>query len=306
MDLKSIRTFHLVAKHESFIRAAEELNYSPSAVTMQIRKLESDLGVMLIERGKPFRLTEAGSLFREQSLPLIRHMEQLQVVMRDWETGEAGHVRIGATEPTASHRLPGLLKTFLEQHPRIQISVDIADPPALADRVLQGDVDLALCTSPETGEELYYEALFREPFAVLLPEGHPLVRKAAVDADDFRGHRLLVTPASCPYRRKLEMTLQDAGKVPTDVMEIGSMAALKYYVASGLGIALMPEISLEPLPPGTVVRPLGGGLSIGMAIGFLYRKTGSPFTKAASRLYQFLAEKLRHADSRRALEQVEG
>jgi len=293
MDLKSIKTFHLIAKYESFIRAAEELNYSPSAVTMQMRKLESDLGVPLIERGKPFRLTEAGRLFREQSLPLIRHMEQLQAIMADWETGEAGHVRLGATEPTASHRLPDLLNTFLRRHPHIRISVDIADTPTLTDRVLKGDVDLALCSSLETGDELYYEALFKEPFAALLPEDHPLAGKAAIDARDFREHRLLVTSAACPYRRKLEMTLKEAGNVPTDVMEIGSMTALKHYVASGLGIALVPEISLEPLPPGTVVRPLAGDLSIDMAFGMLYPKTGAPFTRAASRLYRFLKDELR-------------
>jgi DNA-binding transcriptional LysR family regulator len=292
MDLKAIKTFHLIAKYESFIRAAEELNYSPSAVTMQIRKLETDLGVMLIERGKPFRLTEAGRLFREQSLPLIRHMEQLQAIMSDWDKGEAGHVRLGVTEPAASRRLPGLLKIFLERHPNIRISVDVADTPTLVDRVLRGDADLALCTSPDAGEELYYEALFREPFAVLLPEHHPLVRKSAVDARDFREHRLLVTGAACPYRRKLEMTLQDAGNVPTDVMEIGSMPALKHYVACGLGIALVPEILLEPLPVGTVVRPLGEGLTLDMTFGLLYPKTGSPFSRAADRLYRFLRENL--------------
>jgi len=292
MDLKSIKTFHLIAKHESFIRAAEELNYSPSAVTMQIRKLEADLGMPLIERGKPFRLTEAGRLFREHSLPLIRHMEQLQTVMADWGAGEAGHVRLGATEPAASHRLPELLAIFLQRHPNIRISVDIADPWTLAGRVLKGEMDLALCTSPDAGDELCYEPMLKETFAVLLPEDHPLVRTKAIDARDFRGHRLLVTPAACPYRRKLEMTLKDAGNMPEDVMEIGSVEALKHYVASGLGIALVPEAALEPLPRGTVVRPLGEGLSLDMRIGLLYPKTGSPFTRAAARLYRFLKERL--------------
>ena len=292
LDLKAIKTFHLIAKYESFVRAAEELNYSPSAVTMQIRKLESDLGVALIERGKPFRLTEAGRLFREKSLPLIRHMEQLQAIMADWESGEAGHIRLGAAEPAASHRLPALLNPFLQRHPNIQISVDIADAPTLAERVLEGDVDFALCSPPETDDELHFEALLKEPFAVLLPEGHPLAEKAAIDARDFRGHRLLVTPAGCPYRRKLEMTLRDAGNVPTDVMEIGSVAALKHYAASGLGIALVPVISLDPLPRGTVIRPLADGLSIDMTFGMLYPKTGSPFTRAASRLYHFLKREL--------------
>jgi DNA-binding transcriptional LysR family regulator len=293
MDLKSIKTFHLIAEYGSFIRAAEALNYSPSTVTMQMRKLESDLGVVLIERGKPFRLTEAGRLFREQSMPLVRHMEQLQVVMADWESGEAGHVRLGVTEPTASRRLPELLKTFLLRYPKIRISVDIADTPTLTDRVLKGDVDLALCSSPDPGADLFYEPLFKEPFAVLVPERHPLARKAAIGAQDFREHRLLVTSAACPYRRKLEMTLKEAGYVPEDWMEIGSMSALKYYVASGLGIALIPAILLDPVPRGAVVRPLGEGLSIDMTFGMLYTKKASPFTRAMSKLHRFFREELR-------------
>mgnify|MGYP001232495005 CR=1 FL=1 len=292
MDLKSIKTFHLIVKYGSFIRAAEQLNYSPSTVTMQIRKLESDLGVQLIERGKPFRLTEAGRLFWEQSKPLVKNFEQLQVAMSDWQSGEAGHVRIGVTEPTASYRLPGLLKTFLNRYPKIRVSVDIADTPTLTDRVLSGDVDLALCSSPDTGAELFYEPLFTEPFAVLMPEDHPLTRKAAVDADDFREYRLLVTSSLCPYRRKLEMTLKEWGNVPTDLMEIGSMTALKYYVESGLGIALVPTIVLDPVPRGTAVRPLRKDLSVDMTFGMLYSKTGFPFTRAATRLYRFLKEEM--------------
>lgn len=295
MDLKSIRTFHLIVKYGSFARAAEELNYSPSTVTMQMRKLESDLGVPLIERGKPFCLTEAGRLFREHSMPLIRHMEQLQLIMADWESGEAGHLRLGVTEPTASHRLPGLLKTFLHRHPNIQIAVDIADTPTLTDRVLKGEVDLALCSAPDTGEELDYEPLFKEPFAVLVPEDHPLSRKAAIAADDFREHRLLVTSAACPYRRKLERALREAGNVPTEVMEIGSMTALKYYVECGLGIALMPRIALHPIPRGTAVRPLREDLPIDMTFGMLCAKTGFPLTRAATKLYRFLKEAMSSA-----------
>lgn len=72
MDLKTLKTFQMIVKHGSFIRAADEMNYVQSTVTMQIQKLESELGIQLIERGKKISLTEAGRLFYDQSLQIVK------------------------------------------------------------------------------------------------------------------------------------------------------------------------------------------------------------------------------------------
>lgn len=98
MDLKTLKTFQMIVKYGSFVRAAEEMNYVQSTVTMQIQKLESDLGVQLIERGKKIQLTEAGRLFHDQSLQIVKSMEQLQTNLSDLKLGEAGNIRIGVTE----------------------------------------------------------------------------------------------------------------------------------------------------------------------------------------------------------------
>jgi LysR family transcriptional regulator, regulator of the ytmI operon len=264
MDLKTLKTFHMIVKYGSFIRAAEEMNYVQSTVTMQIQKLESELGVQLIERGergKKTRLTEAGRLFYEESLPIVKNMEQLQLNLSELQFGERGHIRLGVTEPTASYRLPSILKRFLSEFPKIHISVDIANTPTMSERVFKGDLDLALCTSPVLGSDLYFEPLFQENFVVLMPQNHPLAQQAVITPEDLRRYRLLITSETCPYRRKLEMVLQESGNSPTDTMEIGSMTALKYYVESGLGIALVPEIVLKSDPPsGTTVRTISGSL----------------------------------------------
>src|SRR5689334_15719348 len=118
MDFKAMKTFHLILKYGSFNRAAEEMNYAQSTVTMQIQKLESDLGVQLIERGKTIRLTEAGRLFYEQSLQILKSTEQLQANLTDMQAGEAGNIRLGVTEPTASHRLPEVIQGFLSRFPK--------------------------------------------------------------------------------------------------------------------------------------------------------------------------------------------
>jgi LysR family transcriptional regulator, regulator of the ytmI operon len=291
MDLKTLKTFQNIVKYGSFIRAAEEMNYVPSTVTMQIQKLESDLGIQLIERGKTLRLTEAGRLFHEQASQIIRNMEQLQTNLLDLQLGEAGNIRLGVTEPTASYRLPGLLQDFISQYPKIRISVEFGNTPLLSQRVRSGELDMALCSTPDLGTELYFEPLFKEEFAVLMPENHPLALKKIIAPTDLRGHRLLITSATCPYRRKLERVLQESGNIPLDTMEIGSMTALKYYVGSGLGIALVPKIVLNPVPAGTTVRTVSGSL-IDMTFGILCAASDYPLNLASSKLYQFLRQGL--------------
>jgi DNA-binding transcriptional LysR family regulator len=295
VDLKTLKMFHMIVKLGSFNRAAQELNYAQSTVTMQIQKLESELDVVLFERGKEVRLTEAGRLFYEQSLPIVKNMEQLKESLADLKSGDAGFVRIGVTEPAASYRLPRLLKTFLSRHPKIDMAVEISNTPHLSERVRKRELDFALCTAPGLGSDLFFEPLFEEAFVVLLPEDHPLVHKEAIDPTDFRGHRLLVTSATCPYRRKLEMTLQEHGNVPIGTMEIGSMTALKSYVECGLGIALVPDITVGPDLKGVAVRPIGGSL-LQMTIGLLSHESAHPLPMASRRLYQFLRKELAGTD----------
>lgn len=291
MDFKTLKTFQMIVKYGSFIRAADEMNYVQSTVTMQIQKLESELGIRLIERGKKIRLTEAGRLFYEQSLQIVKNIEQLQMNLSDLQLGERGNIRLGVTEPTASYRLPGILERFLSQFPKIRISVDVANTPTLSERLLKGDIDLALCSTPDLGSDLYFEPLFKEDFVVLMPKNHPLAQNAVIAPEDIRGHRLLITSATCPYRRKLEMVLLESGNIPIDTVEIGSITALKYYVESGLGIALVPEIVLKPVPTGTTIRTMSGSL-IHMTFGVLFKRSEYPLKLASSKLYQFLKQEL--------------
>lgn len=295
MDLKSLKTFQTIASCGSFIRAAELLSYAQSTVTMQIQRLEAELGAALFERGKKIRLTEAGRLLHEQSVQLVRNLERLQEQIADLNAGEAGHVRLGVTEPSASARMPQLLARFLRDHPKVRVSVDIGSSAALGAKLLAGELDLALCSAPDLGSELYFEPLFMERFALLAPEDHPLAAGESVDAEAIRGFRLLITAADCPYRRKLELALQETGRSPIDAMEIGSMSALKHYVQSGLGIALVPVSALEPAPEGTVVRKLEGR-PIDMPCGLLCKASEYPLHQASAKLYRYLEQELRETE----------
>lgn len=170
MDLKALKTLQTIVNTGSFNRAAEELNYAQSTVTMQIQRLESDLGCILLERGKQIRLTEAGRLLYEQSLHIVKDIENLQSSLSDLKIGEAGHVRLGVTDPTASYRLPKLLSVFLEQYPKIKVSIEIAGTTALSELLRRGDLDLAVCSAPELGQELILNLYLWRNLCCLYPK----------------------------------------------------------------------------------------------------------------------------------------
>ncbi|HZG86291.1 LysR family transcriptional regulator substrate-binding protein [Paenibacillus sp.] len=237
-------------------------------------------------------MTEAGRLFYDHSLHIVKDVERLRTSLADLKAGEAGHVRIGATEPTASFRLPPILKRFADAYPNVRVSVDIGSTPALSERLLKGEIDFALSTAPNLGSGLYFEPWFEEEFAVFLPASHPLARRETIDPSDFAGHRLLVTSETCPYRKKLEIVMQEQGPAALDAMVVGSMTALKAYVEHGLGIALVPKITVaEPEAKGMAVRSIAGSL-IHMTCGMTCKESAYPFRHASHTLYTFIKQAL--------------
>ena len=180
MDLKTIKTFKTIVKLGSFQRAAEELNYAQSTVTMHIKSLEAELNVILLERGKKLQLTEAGRLLNEKGDLLLKGFNSLQNAMADLVHGESGFIRLGVMEPTASFRIPAILAPFIKKFPKIQLSIQIHSSKALMEMVRKDEVDLALCTAPEMSIGTMFQPLFQEEVGLLVPESHPLAEKEYV------------------------------------------------------------------------------------------------------------------------------
>ncbi|QGQ95065.1 LysR family transcriptional regulator [Paenibacillus psychroresistens] len=291
MDLRTIKTFKTIIKLGSFQRAAEELQYVQSTVTTHIQKLESDLGVKLIERGKNLRLTEAGRLFSEKSDSLIKDYDYLNHAMNEFIKGESGVVRLGIMEPTASYRIPLILAPFMQLYPKLQISIQIGNTSILSEMLDNGIIDIAICTTPESGVGSSFEPLFVEKLGLLVHQSHPLAIKEDIYLHNLQNENLLLTTSTCPYRKKLERSLLEKGGSPYLATEIGSMAALKYYVQANFGLAVVPLISVTPLPEGTILKELRD-LDSGLITGMLRKKESPPFNSAGERLIAFLRQEL--------------
>jgi DNA-binding transcriptional LysR family regulator len=270
MDIRALKTFQTVVRLGSFQRAAEDLQYAQSTVTMQIQKLESELGVQLFERGKKIRLTEAGRILNRQVTYILNDIEQLRQTMADIQSGETGNIRIGCMEPTASLRLPDILAQFCKAHPKVQVTLEIGNTVTITERVYSGDLDIGICTAPDTDYGLKFEPLFVEELVLLVPITHPLATKEEMIAEDLRGERLVLTGRNCAYRRKLENLLLEKGNSVYPIIQTGSIESIKRLVQVGCGIGIIPRVSVGSPPSGTVLKSVQD-LELDVTIGILHR-----------------------------------
>lgn len=254
MDLRVLKTFQTICKVGSFQRAAEELQYGQSTITMQMQKLESDLGVKLFERGKRLKLTEAGRLLLKEAGHILNSVESLHQTIKDFGVGEAGFIRMGCIETTAIFRLPQLLVPFCQERPKVQLTLEISNSETISQRVAAGELDFGICSPPEANDQITFEPLFTEILGLLIPENHPLAKKERIFAQDLQPHRLLLTGRTCPYRKRLENLLMEKGTNPYSGIEIGGVEVIKHFVVEEFGLAIVPVLAASPPPPGTVLR----------------------------------------------------
>ncbi|WP_051318063.1 LysR family transcriptional regulator [Cohnella thermotolerans] len=284
MEMRMIKTFQTIVKLGSFQQAAEALQYSQPAITLHIQKLEADLGTKLLDRGKKIKLTEAGKIFYARADQLLKEYEYLTHTIADIQQGKAGYVRIGVSEPTASHRLPAILSAFVEQNPRIKLSVRIGDSKLLNDLLMDEQIDFAVCPSPEVSLETDFQPLLFEPMALLLYDTHPFALLREVCLQDLKEQQFLFTPPNCPIRIRIEQLLAEKLDGKYQSIEISNIRAHKYYVQAKLGISIAPIATICPAIPGTVIKKIAD-LNVGPIVGIL-RKRNTPIGSASERLLQ--------------------
>lgn len=244
MDLTYLRTFREVAKRQSFTRAAEELGYAQSSVTMQIQKIEKEYGVPLIERhGRQLRLTPPG----EELLKLF--VEILDLYDRSKETIAqqiGGTLTIGTIDSLAAFYLPPYLQRLRTKFPKLDIHLQTMQEANLLAKIKDGEVDLGLMLDRTTADSILERTIVRdEPLVLIAPIHHPLAQMDTVTLQDLNNCELIVSEESCIYRSLFENLLKEHGIIFRIGFELSNLEAIKRCVMNGLGIALLPKIVAE-------------------------------------------------------------
>lgn len=248
MEHRQLRTFAAVAKELSFTRAAAELGYVQSAVTAQVKALEKELGVPLFDRlGRRVVLTDAGKDLLGYAVRMLDLSEEARAtVSRGGDGGGvAGTLAVGASETLCIYRLPGLFRAFRSRHPRVDFRFRPVPYADLKGLVGEGVLDVAfLLEEPVREKNLAAEALVREPLVLVAPPDHELAERSRVDYEHLAGEPMLSTEPGCSYRRAFERELAKRGVGPGRVLEFDSVEAIKRCVAAGLGVSVLPEVTV--------------------------------------------------------------
>ncbi|WP_152393138.1 LysR family transcriptional regulator [Paenibacillus guangzhouensis] len=245
MDFRQLKTFHTLASTLNFSRTAEVQNYVPSTVTMQMKSLEEELGVKLVDRlGKKVILTEPGRSFLRYVDNILRELEEAQHVVK--QSGEvSGTVVISADETLCTYRLPTLLRCFRLRYPGIRMLFRPLTYPSLKQSLRNGDADIIFMLDEIKGEPGFRgEKLLAEPFYVLAAPDHPLAARTAVSIEDFNGETFLLTEQGCSYRKFFERSLLQKGMRRITELEFNSAEAIKQCAKIGMGIAILPEMAV--------------------------------------------------------------
>ncbi len=243
VDLIYMKSFLEVARCQSFTKAAENLGYVQSSVTAQIQKLEQEYGVVLFERyGRSMRLTSAGEQLRET---FARILELYDDSKRTIARQAKGILEIGTIESLMAFLLPPLFHRFLQSFPEINLQVNELTEPSILQAIRTGQLDVGILMDlPIDDEDIESIIVRQEPLVLVAHPEHPLSALQHVGVADLNGQYLIVTEQGCTYRAALERLLGQHGINYQILHEFGSLEAIKQCVSYGLGIALVPRITV--------------------------------------------------------------
>lgn len=246
MEIRHLITFKAIVDHGGYTRAAEQLGYAQSTVTSHIKTIEQELNTCLFNRiGRNMMLTEAGQHLMPYAEEMIRIFEKAkQIPLNEGEI--RGSLTIGAPESLTVYRLPLILREYRKKYPQVKITLKSSTFWGVREELRQGKTDIAFfLESVQEEEDLHIEKLITEPMALILPFEHSLKNKKFNDLKFSEEETFLYTENGCSYRTFFEEYLRNQGISPKNTLEFWSVEAIKQCVMCGLGISLLPLITVE-------------------------------------------------------------
>ncbi|MCA0435603.1 MAG: LysR substrate-binding domain-containing protein [Austwickia sp.] len=263
MNLRDLEYLVALADHRHFGRAAAACYVSQPTLSTQVKKLEAELGVMLVERGsRSVLLTAAGQEVVTRARHLLDDADQIRRIARSVADPESGTLRLGLFPTLAPYLLPHVVAGVRARFPRLELLLVEEKSPELVERLRAGTLDAALLALPLLDDSLAAEPLFREDFLLALPVDHELAeRDEPLPPDVLSGAELLLLEDGHCLRDQALAVCTMGGGHERDGFRATSLETLRHMVATGAGLTLLPELSVSPpVPkhPGVVVRRLAG------------------------------------------------
>jgi len=292
MDLPQLKGFLEIAKEGSFTRAAANVYLSQPALSLQMKKLEEDLGAKLMERTRRgIRLTPAGELLCQRAKTALGELSAARAEIMELGEVVSGRVVVGTSETNCTYVLPDALRTFRERYPRVQVEVRTKMSSEVGRLVAEDEADFGLATLPVRTRDLVTEPLFQRQDVLICPLGHPLEDRSSVRLQTVAKLPLLALEHGSKSRDLLEDAFKRAEVEPEVAMDFGSLEVIKQFVEIGFGVAIVPRAAIRrELEDGRLSAIAVRGLEK-RTVGIIHRH-GRSMSRAANELSTLIREQL--------------
>ena len=288
IDLEDLRAFVATAEMRSFRAASESIHLSQPALTRRIQKLETSLGIALLERTtRRVSLTAVGRDFLPRARRLLDDLETSLLSVREIAERRSGLVSIACIPTATYYFLPDVISDFTRDYPSIRFRIVDAGANEVLQSVINRDVDFGITLLGADDPEVAFDPLIEEPFYLACRNDHPLASRKAVTWADLAEHRFITVGRASGNRLIMDLALANAGVRPRPYFEVQHLSTSLGLVEAGLGVAALPRMSLPATPhPRISTIPLTGP-TITRTVGVV-RVPGSSRSPAAEQFYKML------------------
>jgi LysR family hydrogen peroxide-inducible transcriptional activator len=247
MNLRDLRYFVALAEHKHFGRAAQASFVSQPTLSTQIKKLEEELGVALVERTpRKVLLTEAGKEILQRAREVLTEVDQIKAIARRTIDPESGTLRLGIFPTLGPYLLPHVVPQIRARFPRLELLLVEEKTEMLLRQLREGRLDAAVLALPIHDDQLHAEFLFEEPFLLAVPEHHELSKRKTLKLSDLADQSLLLLEdGHCLRDQALEVCAL-SGANEKSGFRATSLETLRQMVAANVGVTLLPALSVKP------------------------------------------------------------
>jgi DNA-binding transcriptional LysR family regulator len=245
LTLQQLKLFEAVSRLGSYTRAAEELCITQPAVSIQIKRLEEQVGLPLFEQvGKKTFPTAAGKTMYAASLDIINRIDDLKISIEELKGTVKGTLQMSVVT-TAKYFLPKLLGAFLQQYPDVEPKLKFTNRARVIERLMNNDDDFVVMGQIPKDENLEAYPFLNNILGIVAYNDHPLANKKNITIEELANQRFLIRESGSGTRYVFDQLLQEHGVKIEPYMELGSSEALKQAVMAGLGIAVLSLHSVQ-------------------------------------------------------------
>lgn len=276
MNLRDLKYLVAVAEHRHFGRAAEACFVSQPTLSTQLKKLEEELNVTLIERNnRQVMLTPVGERIVAQAQRVLREVNQLVNLAEQDADPFGGDFRLGMIPTVAPYLLPKILAPMRKALPKLKIQLTEGQTSVITRMLKEGDLDAIILALPLNNEQIIERTLYREPFYFAVSKEHAKARRKSVTLDDLDGEQVLLLEDGHCLRDQALDVCNSHNAVENTNFRATSLETLRQMVAADVGITLMPELAIPSRAGGRVSYIPFRAPAPYRDIGLCWRKTAT-------------------------------